>query len=177
MGWKALKEHFNIKHDVHADEDWVYIGTGLLPQWVRIHRKTGALSSETSKHQLKETYPELIQARPETLLSLLAQEDHFEASIPVFTFRNGQIVEKRCETPGWPHATHDGELMYDNTHSTDIGQVVKWAKQDLECSVAFTRLNLTEAKKQVKRLQEALTEYEAKLAAFENAYTEVANTK
>jgi len=29
---------------------------------------------------------------------------------------------------GWPNVTHDGDLMYANTYSTDKGKVIEWCE-------------------------------------------------
>ena len=41
----------------------------------------------------------------------------FDAFIPVFTYEGPNIINRFCEKPGWPNATHEGYMMYDNNRS------------------------------------------------------------
>lgn len=90
--------------------------------------------------------------------------------ITVYTFDRGKIIEKQCDELGWPNATHDGEIMYDNTHSMDRDQVVQWAKDDLRSAIKF-------AKDQLGRLRAEITKTEISLAESETALSELEETE
>lgn len=77
-----------------------------------------------------------MEAGPETLRQLVQSPDSFAAAVTVYTYCGGDIIEKQCETSGWPNVTHDGEMMYENTFSTDKDQVVVWAKENAEKELA-----------------------------------------
>jgi hypothetical protein len=76
-----------------------------------------------------------MEADPATLKRLVSSPDTFEKSIRVYTYEGAEILEKFCETPGWPNVTHDGEMMYDNTFSTDRDTVVEWAINNARAGV------------------------------------------
>jgi hypothetical protein len=42
-------------------------------------------------------------------------KDTFGEVFPIYTFMDGRIVKKWCETYGWPNVTTDGAIMYENT--------------------------------------------------------------
>lgn len=134
MGWKNLKEAFDIdRHHVVVEDGNIHIGSGFVHDLVVVDTKTGEVrQNKTFSDFLSKTYPALELASQSRLLDLIKTPDTFKASIPVYTFRDGEIIECQCEEPGYPNVTHDGQLMYENRFSIDIGQVVQWAKRDLE---------------------------------------------
>ena len=81
-------------------------------------------------------YQAEMDADPLKLAELVAAEDVFERSIPVFTYEGGAIVEKQCEELGWPNVTHDGSMQFENTFSPDAGLVRTWAIGSTENRVA-----------------------------------------
>lgn len=112
-------------------------------------------------------YPELDQTSPAQLLELIQAEDKFSASIPVFTYRGADNIEKHCEVPGWPNVTHDGELMHENMFSTDRSQVVELAKTDAKTKVEMHKQVLDRLEADVARLRDKLEQAKADLATLE----------
>jgi hypothetical protein len=71
--------------------------------------------------------------------------DSFSASITVYTYDGGQILEKQCETTGWPNITHDGLIMSDNAFSTDKATVVAWAKRNADIGIRYASESVSDA--------------------------------
>lgn len=170
MGWKAIKDAYGIeRHIVCVGDKGICIGSAVVHDLVVIDPSTGVLAeNRTFSGFLRRNYPGLAAASPEQLLSLIQQDDTFSSSIPVYTYHDGEIVEKRCEVAGWPNVTHDGDLMYENTYSTDRGVVIGWAKRNARQAVrhmteyiAHLEQKLTEAGSELARVQG----YAAKLDA------------
>lgn len=140
MGWKALKERFGITHLVQVTDDGISIGSGYIPNLATIDPVTGAVREpEAFARFLQHQYPALLAAAPADLVALLVAADTFTASIPVYFFENGTVVERQCEQPGWPNVTHDGRMMYGNIASTDRNTVIGWGKRDAAAAVTRTR--------------------------------------
>lgn len=158
MGWKAIKEAFGItKHTVSVGARGIYIGSGFVSDLVVINTTTGVLfENETFKGHTLKAYPALCSATPAELLELIRAQDTFSADIPVYTYQDAEIIEKSCETPGWPNNTHDGELMRDNTFSTDRNTVIGWAKRS-------ARLRVEAREESVEELRQTLAKAEADL--------------
>jgi len=132
MGWKNLKEAFSIEHRVTVTGSLICIGSPLVHDLVKINMETGEIQeNQTFGPFLKKHYPELLSSPAWYIRQLIQRPDTFEADIPVYTFRDGEIIECLCERPGYPNVTHDGQLMYENRFSTSKDQVIAWAKQDL----------------------------------------------
>jgi hypothetical protein len=65
MGWKTLKEHFDIEHFVQVTKKGICIGSGFVHDLVTIDPKTGALQENQTFHGLiREKYPALLKAPP-----------------------------------------------------------------------------------------------------------------
>lgn len=157
MGWKALKEHYQIEHLVTVQQEYICIGSNLCRNLAMIDTETGKIvPNSTFADFLPDNYPTLASASDAERLALIEQADQFKASIPVFTFGDGKIIEKQCEATGHPNVTHDGILMYHNRFTTDRNQAVSWAMNDLESWKA----TLTEC---IERLEREIDEKQEEL--------------
>ena len=113
-----------------------------------------------------------MSADPEKLIELIQTDDHFDKSIPVYTFEGCEILEKFCEFPGWPRVTHEGELMYPNLYSTDKEKVILWAKRNAERGVeTYTRL-VDEARKKADALATELETQQRNQSTLQALYPE-----
>jgi len=146
MGWKNVKTHYRIGHMVA-----VYEGEGLCIGSPYVHNliiitpgeiKWGAMGP-SKNDDLARYYKEMMED-PALLAALIESPDTFKASIPVYTYKGGEIIEKFCEEPGWPNVTHDGCMMYENSFSTDRAQVVKWAKLNAQAGVEMAERRIKE---------------------------------
>lgn len=140
MGWKAVKERYRIEHVVHRVGDCIWIGSGYVSKIIAIGpdgtlRERGERSGGIGGNANLVRYVAEFDSDPEALRRAVEAEDTFSASIPVFTYDGSNIVEKRCEVPGWPHVTHDGQIMYDNTHFVDRDKAVARAKSNAAAAV------------------------------------------
>lgn len=84
---------------------------------------------------------------------LLASDDIFEASIPVYTWNGAEIIERYCEETGWPNVTHDGDLMYENQYSTDRSTVIEWARQNAILRAKRLADDVQEAEERLRELR------------------------
>jgi hypothetical protein len=175
MGWKNIKEHYRIGHQVHARPQGVCIGSPYVPDLITITPegavKPGVLGLG-SNEDLQRYYREMTED-PAKLLELLNAPDTFETSIPVFTYEGGEIIEKQCEVPGWPNVTHDGEMMYENNFSTEKSKVVQWAKENARAGIRLIGDRIAELEKDIADRREYLAREKANLAKLEADYPEV----
>lgn len=157
MGWKNVKEHYGIKHIVQVTEVGICIGSGYIHDLIVIGPNGPRMErGELSNDYLRRVYAAMV-ADPVKLRELVETPDVFEASIPVYTFENDEVVEKVCEKLGWPNITHDGCVMYDNTFSHDKAVTVARAK----CN---TELGIESAQERIVSVEEDLAKARARLA-------------
>ncbi|AHE56053.1 hypothetical protein [Sphingomonas sanxanigenens] len=158
MGWKAIKDHYRIRHFVQlVPGEGVCIGSGFTHDIIVINHMGGvekpyrpergwSVNEDLARYQAE------FDADPAKLKELLDQPDTFERSITVYTYDGAAIIECACEKLEWPNVTHDGRMMYENTFSTDRAEVVRWAIRNARARVEAWTDNLDE---RVRHLQEA----------------------
>lgn len=173
MGWKRVRDHYRIEHSVSVHGDGICIGSAYIPGLIVIAPngtvETSALGLRDND-DLSRLFSEL-RANPAQLRRLIAEPDTFARDIPVYTYDGATIIEKFCETPGWPNVTHDGEMMYDNAFSTNRDQVVRWARRDAEAAAHLAELRIAEAEKGLALLRSRLANARKVVAQLGNATT------
>jgi hypothetical protein len=163
MSWKNVKEHYRIGHFVHC------IGSGYVSEIIVIE-PDGRLSKRYDGRGGNEDlarYQQEMDADPVKLRELIAAPDTFTASIPVYTYEGGDVVEKQCEALGWPNVTHDGCMMYANTFSGDKAWIVAKAKENADIGIKWARERVEETEKKLIEARARLAEEEANRAKLE----------
>jgi hypothetical protein len=162
MGWKNVKEHYRIKHQVRASEAGICIGSPYISD-ILIINFDGVLTKRYDDGSNDDIlrYQSEMDADPALLKRLVQAEDVFAASIPVYTYADGCIVEKRCEVPGWPNVTNDGDMMYENMYSTDKAQVIEWAKRNAALVVRVGLRDVEQAEKALSDARSRLEKYKS----------------
>lgn len=136
MGWKAVRDHYRIGHIVQRSGDDLLIGSGYVSDLVRITPEGGIVENRIFRREGElGRYVNEMEADKALLLSLMASEDVFERSIPVYGWSGATIVEDACEEVGWPNVTHSGALMYDNAFFLDRDDAVRHAVADARSGI------------------------------------------
>lgn len=141
MGWKNLKERYNIGHIVQVTKAGICIGSGYIHDLLVVEHD-GRVVKRYERPEVNEDlarYQAEFDADPEALRLAVTTPDTFAVSLPVFTYDGGTIVEEACEEYGWPNVTHAGHVMYENGYSKDKATVVKWAKKNAAATVSMIR--------------------------------------
>lgn len=170
MGWKSVKNHYRIDHFVHLQGGNLCIGSAYISDIIVV-RPDGTVLKASAYADLHR-YQSEIKADPATFQRLMHELDQFAASIPVHTCVDGQILTLQCEEPGWPNVTHDGQLMYDNTHFTDKAKCVKSAITEYDAGVSLTQRAITDAEAQLQSLRKEHAMYESYVAALKTLSTD-----
>lgn len=180
MGWKNLKEAFEIEHQVTAKGDYIFIGSPFCHNLVNISKITGEVKqSSVFSDFLNRTYPALESASQSQILELIRRPDQFSASIPVYTFKDGEIIACLCEQLDYPNVTHDGQMMYENQFSTDRETVIGWAKRDLESwhSMLADHIKKLENDLAASRSQRAIVESKMRMLETQQPDTQPARSE
>jgi hypothetical protein len=171
MGWKSVKDHYQIKHLVSVRGTDIVIGSGYIPDIIVIDQ-TGQLIKRNrfgSNDELAR-YQREMDADPETLKRLVAAVDQFKADITVYTYKGGEVLEAKCEVPGWPNTTHDGELMYENAFHLDKQVVIQWAKANARAEVNGWITFVQKTEQDLKESQEQLAQKKDNLERLDHDY-------
>ena len=173
MGWKNVKEYYRIGHIVQVVEgkgicigspyvyDRIVIAPGKSPKWCAL--------GPSENDDLARYFAEMT-ADPAKLAELIDAPDTFERSIPVWTFGGGKVIEKQCETLGWPNCTHDGELMYDNTHFASKADAIAKAKREADCWVKLAIQSYEEADLRLAQCRRDMRTAQDERAQLEHDY-------
>lgn len=172
MGFKAFKEHFGIEgHIVSVDQGVIHIGSGFVSKLVGIDMQTGAiLVNDTFSGFLAQNYPAILNSTNEERLALIQIKDQFSQAIPVYTSCNGHIIEKQCEELGYPNVTHDGEIMFENTHYGNKADAVESARIDLHYRIENYEESVADLEAKLAEKKEKLAESKKILEEFNNTY-------
>lgn len=174
MGWKAVKDHYQIGHIVHMRPEGLCIGSGYIsdlivvgPDGTLIKKHDGSSNKDLTRYQAE------MLADTAKLRELLEKPDQFSNSVPVYTYDGAEILEKYCEALGYPNVTHDGDLLYENTFSADRDQVVRWAKRSAALGAVHTRRWIEDLEKKLEEARKRLDREESNLSALCSAYPAV----
>lgn len=175
MGWKNIKNHYRIVHIVAVHEGkGICIGSPYVHDLLTITSdgtvKWGNLGP--SRNDDLARYHAEMTADPAKLVELMNSADTFSKSTTVYTYEGGEIIEKRCEKPGWPNVTHDGLLMYDNSFSTDKKKVVALAKGNAAAGIELAQDRVKELQADLRKAEGWLEEHTAALAKLNADYPE-----
>ena len=170
MGWKNVKDHYWIEHIVHVRGGKICIGSGYVSNIIEIEngKPQWATSLGPGNADL-ERYMAEMEADLATLAELIASPDKFERNIKVWTcdYYEGEIIEKQCEEPGWPNITHDGDLMYENSFSTDRAKIVEYAKRNAATGLELAERAVIDAEREVAEHRARRDQYAAALQKLE----------
>ncbi len=171
MGFKTLKQHYRIGHTVCVTDKGICIGSPYIHNLIIVGLDGAIIKEDDGRcnEDLKRYMAEM-KADPAKLREVVQAKDTFEASIPVYTYDGGNIIEKMCEKPGWPNCTHDGDLMYENSYSTNKKKVVKWAKENAAIGIKWQSERVEEIKRDLAKLEARIKESQADLAKLEADY-------
>jgi hypothetical protein len=159
MGWKKVKEHYNIKHIVCIADKGLCIGSAYIHDLIVIRLDgTFAKKYDIKSHANDELrrYQIEMDADPEKLKGLISEADTFEKSLPVYTYDGADIIEKQCEEYEWPNVTHDGELMYDNTFFIERNAAIEKAKESAKYGIDCYSDRLESLRKDIEKASNLL---------------------
>lgn len=172
MGWKNVKTHYRIEHIVQVLEGRICIGSGFISDIIVIDEAGNLVKTYDGGNTDLSRYQAEMLANPAQLQALVTAPDSFDRAIPVYTYarRQGVVLEKLCEAPGYPNITHDGILMYENTFSVEKEKVARWAKEDARLGIRVHQDNIAELQEKIERQAEYLADEQAALAQLDADY-------
>jgi hypothetical protein len=167
MGWKALRDHYNISHVVSINNsDEICIGSEFIPDLIRLDFDGEIISPEYEEYlSTKELNRYLNDFRedPVKLAEILGMDDTFDKSIPVYTHREGQVLTYYCEKLGWPNVTHFGELMHPYRYFVTEAEATAAAKVETEIKIKMCQKSILQYKEALEEQLEILEELEEQM--------------
>ncbi len=174
MGWKQVKEHYGITGPnrlVHVVNGEIRLGVASITDLMKISADGVLIKKDDVLRSADFTkYAAAMEADPAKLRELVLATDAFDTSLTVYTYDGGQIIEQKCEALGWPNVTHDGQLMYENTHSSDKAVVVEWARKNAAAGVSLCLRQVQRAEEDLAQAREWLAKEQEALATLDRDY-------
>jgi len=178
MGWKNVKERYQIQHIVQITDEGLCIGPPYIHDIIVIDLATGAfikryLPDGWGRNAELIRYQAEIDADAAELLRLIQAPDTFAASLPVFTYRGGDIIEEACEQYGWPNVTHVGHIMYENTFFADKATAIIRAKSAAASRVEWVSERVADCEDKLRIAKALLAQDQAEVIKLNTDYPEV----
>lgn len=168
MGWKSVKEHYkmNANHIVHVVDENLCIGTALDPVMISVTPRGELMKYLRSVSSFPEIirYQNEIMDDPELFSRLFDQDDVFSKHMPTFTYKDGAMIEERCEIMGWPHVTHRGTLMNSNEFFDNIEDAVRYARGVIALSKHASLDAIEKYRQHIEELEENVARDDRTLA-------------
>ena len=164
MGWKNLEQHYKTGYIVQVTEKGICIGSGYIHDLVVLSLTGKVTHVWEFFNREKNAWLARMESEPDVVRELIEAPDKFEKSIEVFTYEGGDIVKKFCEDMCWPNITHDGQVMYENTFSTDPELVRKWATRNAKAGIEYVTSTIEDQRERLALLEARLKTHEGNLA-------------
>ena len=168
MGYKNVKEHYDIGHIVAVYDEEIYggpcicIGSGYIYDIIVVRirdakvvkqYKEGKYNDGWNTNKDLARYNEALKEgeRNGILRKLIETPDTFAEDLPVFTIEKGSVIRDACEKYGWPNVTHSGNIMYENTYFKTRKEAYAYLLKDTSSGVRYCNFknNIKEALGQI----------------------------
>ncbi len=100
MGWKNVKEHYQIEHLVQVRNGHICIGSSYCPELIQITLDGTLGGGEDFRNADLTRHLAAFKADPEKLKELVLALDTFQIAIIVYTYDSGTVILKKCEELG-----------------------------------------------------------------------------
>jgi hypothetical protein len=144
----------NTEYIICLSKNNICIGSRFIPELITININTLKIESTYS---FKDERLEIIWNKLNDIinsgdiLNIINGNDSIENMFPVYSVKNGKLIEQYTDIFGWPNSTHDGELMYENSHFL--------AKEEaLDCGIKEIKRRICYIKERIEISEEELKE-------------------
>lgn len=169
----------NTDYSVSNHSDYIAIGSPYCHDLISVNKETlqvkyvldtfreGRKCFEETSRQSEKTELLFIWDKLHELIKngqihdIINGKDEIENPLPVFTFKDGELIESCTDKYGYPNTDDNGVCMYDNTHFAKKEDAIKAGIQD-----AIAGQNI--CNRRINDLKEELSKVKAELEMFEN---------
>lgn len=105
-------------------------------------------------------------------------KDDIENPLPVYTVRNGKLIESFTDEYGWPNCDDEGYTMYENTHFDNPKQALQYGIKEAEAGISISSRRISDLESELKKAKEGNLEFEKEaeyLQSLLKKYTDTTN--
>ncbi len=181
----------NTGYSISNNKDYIAVGSPLCHDLISVNKETlnlkyaldtfrkgrESLASESKSELLFiwDTLAELI--RTGDIQDIIYGKDEIENPLPVFTVRDGKLVESITDKYGWPNTDDDGICMYDNSHFPTKKQAIQYGIKEYKAGLSMAEERVTEAEQKLKKSKESVMKYQSYINDLESLLLVEKNSK
>lgn len=180
MKARLLKKLLNdTNYAVSNNRDYIAVGSPLCHDLISVNKETmqvkyaldtfreGRKCFEGTSRQSEKTELLFIWDKLHELIKsgqiqeIINGKDEIENPLPVFTVKDGKLVESFTDEYGWPNTDNNGICMYDNTHFKTKEEAIKYGIEDAVAGIKIFN-------RRIKDLEEDLTKAKLEVQKFKD---------
>jgi len=163
MGWKSVKEYYQIKHIVQVVDGNILIGSEYVPNIIKITKDAdvewGPIG-DLKEHSIGQLYTHLTSNKTK-LKELIDTKDEFVDSKIIYSFNLNGVYDTLTEKVGFPNVTNDGELQYGDMFFDNPQDAKKCLKSSLNDMAYYNE-------REINRIEHELISKKLELTRFNN---------
>lgn len=179
MKARLLRELLNnTKYSLSNEKEYIAVGSPMCHNLISVDKKT--LKVRYALDTFNQGRNSLIKDGANKLLfiwdklheliesgeikDIIEGKDIIENPLPVFTVRDGQLVESKTDAYGWPNTDDDGVTLYDNTHFPTSIQAIEFGIKEEEAERGFRHKRFEELENQLQEQIQGIKTAESNIA-------------
>lgn len=177
MKARLLKQILNnTGYNVHNKPDMICIGSPLCSDLISVDKKTlnvkyaldtfreGRKCFEETNRQSESTVLLFIWDKLHELIKngeindIINGDDILENPLPIYTVKDGKLIETYTDAYAYPNVTISGELMYENEYFKTKEEAIKDGIKDCEYFENHLKEQIAESEKEISKKREKVIE-------------------
>lgn len=166
----------NTRYDVHDKEDKICIGSTLCSDLISVDKKTlnvkyaldtfreGRKCFEETNRQSENTELLFIWDKLHELIKngeindIINENDILENPLPIYTIKDGKLIETFTDCYGYPNVTISGEIMYENKFFKNKEEAINNGIKECEYYAKHLNDKINEFEINILKNKEQITE-------------------
>lgn len=155
---------------VHFRDGKVCVGSPMCSELITVDSKTMKIkyALDTFREGRKSISSEELEFIWDTLMELIKtgelktiieNDDPIDGMFPVYCCEDGKIEKKYADVFGWPHSTHDGTLMYENTFFKTEREAIEDGIKDMIAAVEMETRHMAQKAEELHEAKQGLQKY------------------
>ena len=143
-------------------QTYLAIGSGYVHDLIAVNTQTLKVRTSDIVRRDDPKFAEIIEAIEklprDVLREIMIHDDEIENPLPVFMWRDNQVVETQTENYEWPNVDSKGFILFENTTFKTERECAEYARRDITITLRWLEErianNIEESQKTLDRLKE-----------------------
>lgn len=165
----------NTGYIVNNNEEYIAVGSPLCHDLFSVNKKTlclkyaldrGGRSAMLNKGDkdgnnemlfIWDKLQELIDNGQ--IHDIITGQDELENPLPVFTVKEGELIQTFTDKYGWPNTTINGDLMHDNDYFKTKEEAIAYGIKECEYWIKYSEERLIEDQEKIDKRKQRIADY------------------